>query len=72
MKFLCGLLVAGLAAGGTMTAQGSGLSADERAAWLGLLAVVELLPGVLDAQLRVRQVFVEGEAIELAHADRGA
>lgn len=29
-----------------------GLSADERAAWLGLLAVVELLPGVLDAQLR--------------------
>lgn len=28
------------------------LSTDERAAWLRLLAVVELLPGVLDAQLR--------------------
>ena len=28
------------------------LSADEHAAWTGLLAVVELLPGVLDAQLR--------------------
>ena len=28
------------------------LDADERAAWLGLLAVVELLPAVLDAQLR--------------------
>jgi len=28
------------------------LSADEREAWLGLAAVLELLPGVLDAQLR--------------------
>ena len=28
------------------------LSADERAAWLRLIAVVELLPGVLDAELR--------------------
>lgn len=28
------------------------LDADERAAWLRLVAVVELLPGVLDAQLR--------------------
>src|SRR5574338_118869 len=28
------------------------LSAEERAAWLGLLAVVEMLPAVLDAQLR--------------------
>ena len=28
------------------------LSEEERAAWLGLAAVVELLPGVLDAQLR--------------------
>lgn len=28
------------------------LSPDERAAWLGLLAVAELLPGVLDARLR--------------------
>ena len=34
------------------TRQARGLSADERAAWLGLLAVVELLPGVLDSQLR--------------------
>jgi DNA-binding MarR family transcriptional regulator len=29
------------------------LSEDERAAWLRLIAVVELLPGVLDSQLRV-------------------
>jgi DNA-binding MarR family transcriptional regulator len=28
------------------------LDEDERAAWLRLIAVVELLPGVLDAQLR--------------------
>ena len=28
------------------------LSPDERAAWLRLIAVVELLPGVLDAELR--------------------
>jgi DNA-binding MarR family transcriptional regulator len=28
------------------------LSAEERAAWLGLLAVIEMLPPVLDAQLR--------------------
>ena len=28
------------------------LTEDERAAWLRLVAVVELLPGVLDAQLR--------------------
>ena len=28
------------------------LSEDERAAWLRLIAVVELLPGVLDSQLR--------------------
>jgi DNA-binding MarR family transcriptional regulator len=28
------------------------LTQDERAAWLRLIAVVELLPGVLDAQLR--------------------
>lgn len=28
------------------------LSEDERAAWLRLMAVVELLPGVLDSQLR--------------------
>jgi DNA-binding MarR family transcriptional regulator len=28
------------------------LSAEERAAWVRLVAVVELLPGVLDAQLR--------------------
>ena len=28
------------------------LSEDERAAWLRLIAVVELLPGVLDTQLR--------------------
>ncbi len=28
------------------------LDAEERAAWLRLVAVVELLPGVLDAQLR--------------------
>lgn len=28
------------------------LDDEERAAWLGLIAVVELLPGVLDAQLR--------------------
>ena len=32
--------------------EATGLSADERAAWLGLLAVVELLPGVLDSHLR--------------------
>ena len=30
----------------------SGWTEDERAAWLRLVAVVELLPGVLDAQLR--------------------
>jgi len=28
------------------------LDADERAAWLRLAAVVELLPGALDTQLR--------------------
>src|SRR3954447_6016323 len=28
------------------------LTEDERAAWLRLIAVVELLPGILDAQLR--------------------
>ena len=28
------------------------LTEDERVAWLGLVAVVELLPGVLDSQLR--------------------
>jgi DNA-binding MarR family transcriptional regulator len=37
---------------GASTEEARGLSADERAAWLGLLAVVELLPGVLDSQLR--------------------
>ena len=31
------------------------LDEDERAAWLRLVAVVELLPGVLDAQLRRRR-----------------
>lgn len=35
-----------------MTTRTRALSADERAAWRGLLAVVELLPGVLDSQLR--------------------
>lgn len=35
-----------------MTESPRWLTADERRAWLRLLAVVELLPGVLDSQLR--------------------
>lgn len=38
--------------GGAVIPGANRLRADERAAWLGLLAVVELLPGVLDSQLR--------------------
>ena len=37
------------------------LTTEERAAWVALVAVVELLPGVLDTQLR--------QAVDLTHFD---
>ena len=40
---------------------GRWLTTDERAAWNALVAVVELLPGVLDSQLR--------QAVDLTHFD---
>ena len=42
------------------------LSDDERAAWLRLVAVVELLPGVLDAQLRAEAGLTHFEYFVLA------
>ncbi len=42
------------------------LAEDERAAWLRLLAVVELLPGVLDAQLRAEAGLTHFEYFVLA------
>jgi DNA-binding MarR family transcriptional regulator len=42
------------------------LDAEERAAWLRLLAVVELLPGVLDAQLRTSSGLTHFEYYVLA------
>jgi DNA-binding MarR family transcriptional regulator len=42
------------------------LDEDERAAWLRLIAVVELLPGVLDAQLRVDSGLTHYEYFVLA------
>ena len=42
------------------------LSRDERAAWLRLVAVVELLPGVLDAQLRMEAGLTHFEYFVLA------
>ena len=42
------------------------LSSDERAAWLRLVAVVELLPGVLDAQLRAESALTHFEYFVLA------
>ena len=42
------------------------LSEDERAAWLRLIAVVELLPGVLDAQLRADSGLTHFEYFVLA------
>lgn len=42
------------------------LSSDERAAWLRLVAVVELLPGVLDAQLRSESALTHFEYFVLA------
>lgn len=42
------------------------LSTDERAAWLRLVAVVELLPGVLDAQLRAESALTHFEYFVLA------
>jgi DNA-binding MarR family transcriptional regulator len=42
------------------------LSDDERAAWLRLIAVVELLPGVLDSQLRADSGLTHFEYFVLA------
>jgi DNA-binding MarR family transcriptional regulator len=42
------------------------LSEEERAAWLRLVAVVELLPGVLDAQLRADSGLTHFEYLVLA------
>ena len=42
------------------------LTEDERAAWLRLVAVVELLPGVLDAQLRAGSGLTHFEYFVLA------
>lgn len=42
------------------------LDEDERAAWLRLVAVVELLPGVLDAQLRASAGLTHFEYFVLA------
>src|SRR6476620_7891702 len=42
------------------------LDEDERAAWLRLIAVVELLPGVLDAQLRTDSGLTHFEYFVLA------
>ena len=42
------------------------LTPDERAAWLRLIAVVELLPGVLDAQLRADSRLTHFEYFVLA------
>jgi DNA-binding MarR family transcriptional regulator len=42
------------------------LSDDERAAWVRLVAVVELLPGVLDAQLRTDSGLTHFEYFALA------
>ena len=42
------------------------LSEDEQAAWLRLIAVVELLPGVLDAQLRADSGLAHFEYFVLA------
>ena len=42
------------------------LDDDERAAWLRLVAVVELLPGVLDAQLRASSGLTHFEYFVLA------
>lgn len=42
------------------------LSEDEQAAWLRLVAVVELLPGVLDAQLRAGAGLTHFEYLVLA------
>src|SRR3954465_9420620 len=42
------------------------LDEDERAAWLRLIAVVELLPGVLDAQLRAASGLTHFEYFVLA------
>jgi DNA-binding MarR family transcriptional regulator len=42
------------------------LGEDERAAWLRLVAVVELLPGVLDAQLRAGAALTHFEYFVLA------
>ncbi len=42
------------------------LDPDERAAWLRLVAVVELLPGVLDAQLRRASQLTHFEYLVLA------
>ena len=42
------------------------LSEDERAAWLRLVAVVELLPGVLDSQLRADSGLTHFEYFVLA------
>ena len=42
------------------------LTPDERAAWLRLIAVVELLPGVLDAQLRADSGLTHFEYFVLA------
>src|SRR3954451_24860004 len=42
------------------------LTDDERAAWLRLVAVVELLPGVLDSQLRAEAGLTHFEYFVLA------
>lgn len=42
------------------------LSEDERAAWVRLVAVVELLPGILDAQLRADSDLTHFEYFALA------
>src|SRR3982750_2098368 len=42
------------------------LTEDERAAWLRLIAVVELLPGILDAQLRAEAGLTHFEYFVLA------
>src|SRR3954471_12260724 len=42
------------------------LTEDERAAWLRLIAVVELLPGALDAQLRTEAGLTHFEYLVLA------
>ncbi|MFS3130539.1 MarR family winged helix-turn-helix transcriptional regulator [Nocardioides sp. Bht2] len=42
------------------------LDSEERAAWLGLIAVVELLPGVLDTQLRKDSGLTHYEYLVLA------